>query len=138
VEALAKIPQERLQSANMQIVVIGCGEWQPIKGYAGKVPRAFERWSNPSFAHMTTPHRNDGISRENICRSNSEGVSCIRDEYRELGKNTCQRKAKKLHPKQYHQWYFVKYLERSIDPSRFDRKTRESLPVGWRAHPWAR
>ncbi|KAG6810528.1 hypothetical protein H0H92_011446 [Tricholoma furcatifolium] len=37
VEKLAEISDEALETAGTKIVVIGCGDWQPIQSYAGKV-----------------------------------------------------------------------------------------------------
>ncbi|THU91794.1 hypothetical protein K435DRAFT_726764 [Dendrothele bispora CBS 962.96] len=34
VEQLANIPKEKLDNANVDLVVIGCGDWKPINGYA--------------------------------------------------------------------------------------------------------
>ncbi|KAF5323206.1 hypothetical protein D9758_017306 [Tetrapyrgos nigripes] len=34
VEQLASVPQEKLESANVEVVVVGCGDWQPIAFYA--------------------------------------------------------------------------------------------------------
>lgn len=36
VEALAQVPRSKLEDLGTSIVVIGCGEWQPIKGYLEK------------------------------------------------------------------------------------------------------
>lgn len=35
VEQLSRVPKEALDAAGTKIVVIGCGEWNPIKSYAG-------------------------------------------------------------------------------------------------------
>lgn len=35
VEHLARVSEEALETAGVKIVVIGCGEWNPIKSYAG-------------------------------------------------------------------------------------------------------
>ena len=35
VQALAKVPQQKLDDLQTRIVIIGCGEWQPIQTYAG-------------------------------------------------------------------------------------------------------
>lgn len=34
-EQLATVPKDPLEQASTKIVVVGCGEWNPIKGYAG-------------------------------------------------------------------------------------------------------
>ena len=35
VENLATVPDDALIAADTKIVVIGCGQWNPIKSYAG-------------------------------------------------------------------------------------------------------
>ncbi|KAF5376209.1 hypothetical protein D9615_008488 [Tricholomella constricta] len=36
VERLASVPQQALEKADAKIVIVGCGEWNPIQSYAGK------------------------------------------------------------------------------------------------------
>ncbi|KAL0957072.1 hypothetical protein HGRIS_003169 [Hohenbuehelia grisea] len=49
VEQLASIPKETLESANAKIVVVGCGEWNPIKGYASDTGFAGDIYADPSL-----------------------------------------------------------------------------------------
>ncbi|THV01135.1 hypothetical protein K435DRAFT_718349 [Dendrothele bispora CBS 962.96] len=37
VEQLASVPKEKLECANVELVVIGCGDWKPITHYADKI-----------------------------------------------------------------------------------------------------
>ncbi|KAG5636393.1 hypothetical protein H0H81_008227 [Sphagnurus paluster] len=50
VEQLATIPSSALASANAQIVVVGCGEWQPIQSYAETTKFTGQIYANPSRA----------------------------------------------------------------------------------------
>ena len=38
---LAQVKHEALQEAGVRLVVIGCGEWQPIQNYCGMYISAF-------------------------------------------------------------------------------------------------
>ncbi|KAJ3574268.1 hypothetical protein NP233_g1869 [Leucocoprinus birnbaumii] len=46
--ALAQIPENRLQELNTRIVVIGCGEWQPIKSYSERIAFKGAMYADPS------------------------------------------------------------------------------------------
>ena len=36
-EELAKVPKDALEAAQTRIVIVGCGDWQPIKAYQSKM-----------------------------------------------------------------------------------------------------
>ncbi|KAF9445750.1 hypothetical protein P691DRAFT_734467 [Macrolepiota fuliginosa MF-IS2] len=48
VEELAKVTQETLESSDVKIVVIGCGNWQPIEGYAQQTGFTGPIYADPS------------------------------------------------------------------------------------------
>ncbi|KAF8079404.1 AhpC/TSA antioxidant enzyme-domain-containing protein [Lyophyllum atratum] len=62
VEGLASVSKEALRSANVKIVVIGCGEWKPIRTYAEKTNMVGSIFADPSRALFHTL----GMNIENL------------------------------------------------------------------------
>ncbi|KAH9926481.1 AhpC/TSA antioxidant enzyme-domain-containing protein [Fomitopsis serialis] len=50
---LAEVPQESLQQAGVRLVVIGCGDWQPIQNYCDTTGFKGEMYADPSRALYT-------------------------------------------------------------------------------------
>ena len=47
---LASVKQEALDNADLQLVIVGCGEWQPIKNYADNTGFKGPIYADPSRA----------------------------------------------------------------------------------------
>ncbi|KAK7437271.1 hypothetical protein VKT23_018716 [Stygiomarasmius scandens] len=50
VEQLASVPKEKLEGANIGLVVVGCGDWQPITHYAEETGFKGEIYAEPTRA----------------------------------------------------------------------------------------
>ena len=66
---LAKVPKESFEAANIDIIVVGCGEWGIIKQYKGdypSVPVGHFFW--PTNVHL----RGHWLPIPSLCRSHSQ------------------------------------------------------------------
>jgi len=105
VQALANALQQKLDDdIEKRIVIIGCGEWEPIKTYTRMYSLSvclYQDWLKC---------RENGIQRCHIRRSYAQCLSCSWHEYREACYHSSEWKEAQLHSWKCIQHYIVKHM----------------------------